>query len=210
MHVAVVDNDRRAADSLAVFLTERFPSSRLLWRCSSGYEAVLRCEGDGPKPDLLLLDMSMEGLQGAETCRRIRMVDCDIRVLAMTSFSLNHYRNTAVRAGAQGLADKSSDDDLAAAIRTIMADRAAPGFDDPKTAYIRLNRADANGAALSPREHEIISLCATEGLLDDDIAGHLGISAATVRKHMQHILAKLGARTSRQAVSLWLTRHGEQ
>lgn len=206
--IAIVDNDRRAADSIVAFLAEHFPPSRLIWCCASGYEAILRCEESETKPDLLLLDMSLEGLQGTETCQRIRMSNCDIRILAMTSFSLNHYRNAAIRAGAQGIADKSNDDDLTASIQTIMGNRSAPGFDDPKTAYIRLNRAGTRDN-LSPREHEIINLCATEGLLDNEIASRLGISTATVRKHLQHVLAKIGAQTSRQAVSLWLTKHNE-
>ena len=50
------------------------------------------------------------------------------------------------------------------------------------------------------------SLCARDGLLDGEIADKLHISQGTVRKHLQHIMAKLGVKSSRQAVSQWLTQ----
>ena len=73
------------------------------------------------------------------------------------------------------------------------------GFEPPALANLRISREAETTPALTVREEQIISLCA-EGMLDRDIAERLGISEATIRKHMQSILRKLNCKTSRQAV----------
>lgn len=77
------------------------------------------------------------------------------------------------------------------------------GFEPPALANLRISREAETTPALTVREEQIISLCA-EGMLDRDIAERLGISEATIRKHMQSILRKLNCKTSRQAVALWV------
>lgn len=204
--IAIVDNDARSLDSLYRLLTERLPTARVIWMAQSAKEAMLLTKTH--VPSLLLLDMSLEGVQGTSACRRIRKRSLDFPILAMTSFSLNLYEVKAKAAGAQGLVSKNTEDDLVTAIDSVIRNGSMTGFESRQLAHIRLMNETDHDQRLTLREEEIINLCADEGLLDTEIAGRLGISEATVRKHMQHIMQKLGARTARQAVAIWLSPRG--
>lgn len=157
--IALVDNDPRALDSLSAVIACKVPTAYVVWTATSGDEAIERCQDANSNISLLILDMSMEGLQGPATCRRLRLMGKHMPILGATSFSIKSYRDKLVEA------------------------ETAP--------------------SLTVREEQIISLCA-EGMLDREIAERLGISEATIRKHMQSILRKLNCKTSRQAVALWV------
>ncbi|WP_055427126.1 response regulator transcription factor [Bifidobacterium aesculapii] len=204
--IAIVDNDTRSLDSLYRLLTERLPTARVIWMVQSAKEAMPLTKSHAPS--LLLLDMSLEGVQGPSACRFIRKQSPDFPILAMTSFSLNLYEAKAKAAGAQGLASKNTEDGIITAIDSVIRNGSMAGFESRQLAHIRLMNETVHNQRLTLREEEIIDLCADEGLLDTEIAGKLGISEATVRKHMQHIMQKLGARTARQAVAIWLSPRG--
>ena len=159
--IALVDNDPRALDSLSAVIASKVPTAYVVWTATSGCEAIERCQDANGHVSLLILDMSMEGLQGPATCRRLRLMGQRMPILGATSFSINSYRDKLVEAGAQGLVGKENADQLA---------------------------------------QIIMRMC----MLDRDIAERLGISEATIRKHMQSILRKLNCKTSRQAVALWV------
>lgn len=205
--VALVDNDERVLHSLSAMLTSCSTNSfSILWTCTNGSDALNRCADRHNRPDLLFLDMYLEGLQGADICRQLRMDNSVTPVCAMTCYSLNRYMASAIQAGAQALVDKNDDNALIQAANTLVHGFAYPDFETPKTAFVRLRRECDSKPQLSPREQEIMELCARDGLLDDEIADKLHISQGTVRKHLQHIMAKLGVKSSRQAVSQWLTQ----
>ena len=160
----------------------------------------------GNNLSLLILDMSMEGLQGPATCRRIRLVDRHLPILGVTSFSIRSYRDKLMEAGAQGLISKEDSNQLAQAIERLCGGSVMEGFESPALANLRISREDETSPQLTVREEQIISLCA-DGLLDREIAEQLDISESTVRKHMQSILKKLNCKTARQAVALWVRSH---
>ena len=180
--VALVDNDPRALESLSLLIEAKVPTAYVVWTATSGDEAIERCQRNDDNLNLLVLDMSMEGLQGPAICHRIRLMDRHLPILGITSFSINSYRSRLMEAGAQGLIGKEDSDQLAKAIERLCGGNVMEGFE------------------------QIISLCA-DGMLDREIAEQLDISESTVRKHMQGILKKLNCKTARQAVALWVRSH---
>ena len=201
--IALVDNDPRALDSLSAVIASKVPTAYVVWTATSGCEAIERCQDANGHVSLLILDMSMEGLQGPATCRRLRLMGQRMPILGVTSFSINSYRDKLVEAGAQGLVGKENSDQLAQIIMRMCNGEVMEGFEPSALANLRISREAETTPALTVREEQIISLCA-EGMLDRDIAERLGISEATIRKHMQSILRKLNCKTSRQAVALWV------
>lgn len=185
--VALVDNDPRALESLSLLIEAKVPTAYVVWTATSGDEAIERCQRNDDNLNLLVLDMSMEGLQGPAICHRIRLMDRHLPILGITSFSINSYRSRLMEAGAQGLIGKEDSDQLA-------------------KANVRIRREEETSPRLTVREEQIISLCA-DGMLDREIAERLDISENTVRKHMQGILKKLNCKTARQAVALWVRSH---
>lgn len=197
--IAIVDNDPRVLESLVAFFRSRMPVVCVLWCARSAAEALQRLKND--RPDLLIVDMALEGVQGPSLCRRIRVADGDLPILGVTSYTIGHYKSALAKAGAQGLVSKS-DDDLISAVGVLRVGDAMPGFEMPNTAHMRL-LCSPDPEPLSQKEETVISLCA-EGLGNIDIARVMGIAESTVRKHLEHALKKLGCRTSRQAVAVWI------
>lgn len=204
--VALVDNDPRALESLSLLIEAKVPTAYVVWTATSGDEAIERCQRNDDNLNLLILDMSMEGLQGPAICHRIRLMDRHLPILGITSFSINSYRNKLMEAGAQGLIGKEDSDQLAKAIERLCGGDVMEGFEPPALASVRIRREEENSPRLTVREEQIISLCA-DGMLDREIAERLDISEGTVRKHMQGILKKLNCKTARQAVALWVRSH---
>lgn len=180
--IALVDNDPRALDSLSAVIACKVPTAYVVWTATSGYEAIERCQDANSNVSLLILDMP---------------------ILGATSFSIKSYRDKLVEAGAQGLVGKENADQLAQIIMRMCNGEVMEGFETPALANLRISREAETAPSLTVREEQIISLCA-EGMLDREIAERLGISEATIRKHMQSILRKLNCKTSRQAVALWV------
>lgn len=173
--IALVDNDPRALDSLSAVIASKVPTAYVVWTATSGCEAIERCQDANGHVSLLILDMSMEGLQGPATCRRLRLMDQRMPILGATSFSINSYRDKLVEAGAQGLVSKENADQLAQIIMRMCNGEVMEGFEPPALANLRISREAETTPALTVREEQIISLCA-EGMLDRDIAERLGIS----------------------------------
>lgn len=73
--VALVDNDPRALESLRLLIEAKVPTAYVVWTATSGDEAIERCQRNDDNLNLLVLDMSMEGLQGPAICHRIRLMD---------------------------------------------------------------------------------------------------------------------------------------
>ena len=167
--IALVDNDPRALESLSYLIEAKVPTAYVVWTATSGNEAIERCQETGNNLSLLILDMSMEGLQGPATCRRIRLVDRHLPILGVTSFSIRSYRDKLMEAGAQGLISKEDSDQLAQAIERLCGGSVMEGFESPALANLRISREDETSPQLTVREEQIISLCA-DGLLDREIA----------------------------------------
>jgi DNA-binding NarL/FixJ family response regulator len=203
LRVVVADDQAlvRAGFCGIVGATEGFT---VVGEASTGTEAV--AEARRARPDVVLMDVRMPVMDGIEATRQITGPDgaADTRVLILTTFDLDEYVYSALRAGASGFLLKSTQPaDLIAAIRVVAAGDAllAPSVTRRLVAeFVRrpaptapATPAPAAMTAITEREREVLALIAT-GMSNTEIAGRLAISAATTKTHVSHLLAKLNAR----------------
>ena len=116
---------------------------------------------DNDRFALPMLDMPLTDIPGPEICRRVRAASADIVVLGITSYSLDHYRQLAIDAGAQGLIAKSvTPKELAEAMRNVLV-LPFPGFPTTEQAHGSIVSASARRSrTLSKREREVLGLYA--------------------------------------------------
>jgi len=144
-------------------------------------------------PDIVLLDVSMERMDGIDTLRRLLGEFPAARVIMLTSSQAPEDIGMAMMAGARGYLVKTIHHEaLAAAIRTVHAG----GVIDPPASALGTRQ-----GPLSQREVEVLGLV-RQGYSNDEIASLLGISERTARAHVSAILAALGAADRAQAVAL--------
>jgi DNA-binding NarL/FixJ family response regulator len=186
------------------------PDMAFAGEAADGAEAVERTAA--LRPDVVLMDVRMPGTDGIEATRRIVAAGGGARVLILTTFDLDEYAFSALRAGASGFLLKDAPpDDLLSGIRAVAAGDAvvAPSVTrrllDAYAHRLPDDRAPATRAArldpLTEREREVL-LAVARGLSNAEIAGRLVVSEATVKTHVGRILTKLGLRDRIQAVIL--------
>jgi DNA-binding NarL/FixJ family response regulator len=191
---------------------------------ADGAEAVAQARS--LRPDVVLMDIRMPGLDGLSATRQITADSglAGVRILILTTFELDEYLFDALRYGASGFLVKDTEPaELVTAVRVVAAGDAliSPGMTRRLVAEFAARAKEpartADLAGLTDREREVMALVAG-GLTNDEIAGRLYLSPATVRTHVSRAMTKLGARDRTQLVVLayesglvrpgWLTEPG--
>ncbi len=166
------------------------------------------------KPDVILMDIRMPGMDGLAATREVIAAHPEAKVVVLTTFDLDEYVYGALRAGASGFLLKSaSGDALVNAVKVVAGGEALLAPEVTRRVieeFARASRdvgtgsvehvvpADAIGD-LSEREVEVLQLMA-QGMSNQEIAKDLYLSSTTVKTHVSHILTKLGVRDRVQAV----------
>ncbi|MGW5367622.1 response regulator [Streptomyces sp. NPDC004009] len=186
-------------------LLDSVPGTEVVGEAAHGAEAVRKAAG--LRPDVVLMDVRMPGMDGIEATRRIVATGGRSRVLVLTTFDLDEYVHTALRAGASGFLLKDArPDELLAGIRAVAAGDAviAPALTRRLLhEFARLVPpgvdGDARLSALTDREREIL-VAVGKGWTNSEIAARFVLSESTVKTHVGRVLSKIGARDRVQAV----------
>lgn len=205
--VLIVDDQPLQRLGFRMLLDNRTDTS-VVGEATHGADAVRQAAA--LRPDVVLMDIRMPGLDGIEATRRITASGSRSKILVVTTFDLDEYLYDALRAGASGFLLKDAlPEELLAAIRAVAAGDAvvAPALtrrlletfihDAPDSATS--NRAHTHLADLSTREGEVL-LGVAQGLTNNEIAAHLKLSESTIKTHVSRVLAKIGARDRVHAV----------
>jgi DNA-binding NarL/FixJ family response regulator len=209
MQVVICDDQALIRDGLEMLLRlER--DIEVVGLAQDGAEAVdLVAEH---RPDLVLMDLKMPGMNGIEATRRIRAHYPEVKVLVLTTYDDDEWLFDALRAGAAGyLLKDTGRSEVVKAIRGTVEGQA---FVDPAVAGKLLSRVTSTQTRpaslltekLTERELDVLRLLA-QGMTNADIAARLYLSEGTVRNHVSAILGKLDVADRTQAAVLAL-QHG--
>jgi DNA-binding NarL/FixJ family response regulator len=182
------------------------------FRCISTYGSAEEGLEDLPekKPDVVLMDINLPGINGVECVRRLKQVAPGIQVVMLTVYEDTENIFNALAAGAAGyLLKRTSTPELLESLREVnrggspmtahIARKVVQSFQKPATA------ASEAAEDLSPREREVLD-CLSQGFLYKEIAEKLGISYETVHTYIRRIYEKLQVRTRTEAVAKFLRR----
>lgn len=199
IRVAVVDDHDMVRQGLLVLL-ENFDDFELVGDASDGEAAVALCADT--KPDIVLMDMIMPGVDGVRATKIILDRWPSIKVIALTSFVDEENVQNALKAGAIGYLIKNvSIDELASAIRRAYHGQPTLAPEAAQALITASTRPPEIGHDLTDREREVLFLM-VEGLNNREIGERLVISSSTVKNHVSSIFAKMGATSRTQAVAL--------
>lgn len=216
--VMLVDDQQLVRSGLAMLVGSQ-PDLAVVAEASDGAEAVELVRSlveQGRAPDVVLMDVRMPVLDGIEATAQVLEASPSTRVVMLTTFDIDDYVYAAVQRGASGFLLKDAPpEQLLGAIRTVYEGDAviAPSATRRLLEQMipRLEAGQAGGVAepggvhaeklalLTARERELLLLMA-RGLSNGEMTQELFVSEATVKTHVSHILAKLGARDRVQAV----------
>lgn len=209
--IGVLDNDSLALKAIAVMTSRLSPRFHIIWSTTSPAMALQRCMTHGARPDVLVVDMALGGITGADICARIRRRTPTIGLVCVTSYDLDPYRQDAVEAGAQCLIVK--DDivkELPQAIRCAAQGEPVPGtgFPTAREANRKLNEGHATEGrlpendkpSLSSRERDVLRLYA-HGSSTDEIAALLNVSKGSVFTYVNRACRKLHAADRKEALA---------
>jgi DNA-binding NarL/FixJ family response regulator len=202
--VVVADDQELVRSGLQLVLETR--GCEVVGTAGDGREAVEVVRRT--EPDVVLMDIRMPVVDGIAATRELTNAGVRTKVLVLTTYDLDRYVYDALEAGAAGFLLKATPPDrLVEGIRTVCAGESllAPSLTRRLIEeYLRHPPADGEQPALgglTGREQQVLVLMA-RGLSNDEIAGELVVAQATVKTHVNRVLAKLGVTTRVQAVVL--------
>lgn len=205
IRVGLVDDQQLVRAGLAMVIGSQADMT-VAWQAGDGAEAIRLAR---TPTDIILMDVRMPGMDGIQTTGHI-LERCDApKVIMLTTYDVDEYLLSAIRAGASGFLLKNAPPaDLLAAVRTVHSGDAviAPSSTKRLLEHVATGVArpsasepDERLACLTEREREILQLIA-RGLSNAELSSELYLSETTVKTHVRHILAKLGVRDRVQAV----------
>ena len=208
VRIVIADDHMVLREAMRVML-EMEPEFKVVGEAANGEQALALAKQ--LEPDLVLMDIRMEGMDGVEATRHLRQSHPDIGVLILTGFGDDEVLLSAVEAGAQGflLKDASADEVKSAILRVVqgeshmtptllrkLLDELAQRERKPVPAH----------SELTPREKEVL-MALGRGLSNEEIAKELVISEKTVKTHLGSIFGKLQVEGRAQAM-LYAIREG--
>ena len=204
MNIVIIDDDKLVAVSLKTIL-ESTGSVKVLAMGSCGEEAIELYSLI--KPDVLLMDIRMNGMSGIEAGEKILAGYPDARILYLTTFSDDEYIIKAVLMGAKGYILKQDFESICPALETVMNGQTVFGSDvASKLPELLTNHSsfDFDHYSIVEKEQEIIEQVA-KGLSNKEIASLLYLSEGTVRNYISTILEKLSLRDRTQLAIFYYT-----
>ena len=195
--VLLVDDHAVVRSGLSKFLMVN-KDLELVGEASDGSEAVKMVSLR--KPDVVLMDLMMPGVDGITATREIHEKFPKVKVIALTSFSEQNMVQGALQAGASGYLQKNvTAAELGNAIRSAHAGRMTLSPEAAQVLANSVNQPHLPGNELTERERDVLR-CMVEGLNNNEIAEKLVISLGTVKFHVSNIFQKLGVDSRVEAV----------
>ena len=198
IRVMLVDDHAMIRAGIKILL-EQFDGIEVVGEAADGFQAIELVKQ--LLPDVILMDLSMPGMDGIEAIGRILAFLPEQHIIVLTGFLDEERLIQAIRAGAQGCVDKTiPPEELAQSIRDVCAGK--PSLNSSIAWHILRemtgNETRQQKNKLSEREIEVLRLM-TKGKLDEEIARELVLTEVTVRTHISRILTKLGLENRVQA-----------
>jgi len=210
IRIVLADDHQLFRRGLRVLL-EQQPDFAVVAEAKDGREAVAAVQS--LKPDVLVIDIGMQNLNGIEAARQLTESDSTVAIVILSMHSDESYVLRALKAGAKGyLLKDSAEDDL---IRAIHAVTNGKSFFSPAVSKVLLDdymrKLQRSGAEdkydlLTPREREILQLV-VEGKSNKDVANMLNLSVYTIETHRSNIMEKLNVKGVPELV-LYAVRKG--
>jgi DNA-binding NarL/FixJ family response regulator len=206
IRVVVADDQALVRGGFRLILQTQ-PDIEVVGEAADGREAVTQTHQQ--RPDVVLMDIRMPGMDGVEATRRLMTTSNPPRVLMLTTFDLDEYVYDALRAGASGFLLKDvRPEQLADAVRAVATGDTLLAPTITRRLVEQYLRRPAPGSrtppglgALTERELDVLRLVA-RGSSNQQIASTLFLGESTVKTHLTHLFAKLGLRDRAQAVVL--------
>lgn len=204
--VSIVDDEKNLCESIAAFL-----NGSAGFRCLSIYgsaEAALK-NLPADRPDVVLMDINMSGMNGIECARKLKVLAPRIQIVMLTVYDDTEQIFKALSAGATGYLLKRHDpDELLQAIRDVQAGGSPMSNSIARKVVASFQKASQVGEKenlLTSKEQEVLD-CLARGLAYKQIGDELGISINTIRTHLRHIYEKLHVQSRTEAVAKYLLR----
>jgi NarL family two-component system response regulator LiaR len=203
IRILLVDDHAVVRSGLSKFLMVN-KDLELVGEACDGAEAVTMVSLH--KPDVVLMDLMMPGVDGITATREIHHKFPQVKVIALTSFSEQNMVQGALQAGAAGYLQKNvTAVELANAIRSAHAGRMTLSAEAAQVLAQSVTQPHLPGNELTERERDVLK-CMVEGLNNNEIAERLIVSLGTVKFHISNIFQKLGVDSRVEAVKLSIER----